>query len=68
MDGERDVGGRVPVSQALRPDTAGHGDFLACFPGAGFRCAVTVGVALRLGVGPATVTERQVPRVPKLSG
>jgi hypothetical protein len=67
VNSPRDLGGREPVSQALRPDPPGHGDFLACFPGTWVRRAVAVGVAIGLGVGPAIGTGRQVSRVPKLS-
>ena len=63
VDGERDLSGREPVSQALRPDAPGHEDFLARFPGTGFRRAV----AVRLGAGTDIVTRHHASRVRKLS-
>ena len=63
VDGERDLSGREPVSQALCPDAPGHEDFLARFPGTGFRRAV----AVRLGAGTDLVTRHHASRVRKLS-
>ena len=67
VDGERDLSGRQPVSQALRPDAPGHEDFLAGFPGTGFRRAVAVGPAVRLGAGTAIVAGHHASGVRKLS-
>jgi hypothetical protein len=67
VDGERDLSGREPVGQALRPDAPGHEDFLADFPGAGFRRVVAGRVAVRLGARTAIVAGHQASCAAKLS-